>query len=165
MTVGLTKLIPIHHLLFLCFTEGARSVLDALVETIQVPQSFARWLDLLGLQSSFNDIQWISYYACYAASDTGADEIPQVWLILLPRLDESLEVLVDANDDAHERHIHQNRKWVGTVEAKNALVLHYIAYTPTGFQVLAQLHSLFDYISRGLEEVVGERARRPDHHR
>lgn len=76
----------------------------------------------------------------------------------------SLQVFIYADDNCHEGRIHHHgqRKW--SVESTHAFVSHNVSYALSRLQIIWKLHSLFNHVSRCLEEIMGQRWRGTDQH-
>lgn len=70
-----------------------------------------------------------------------------MWVLFVPRLEVSFEILVHTDDSSGEWNIHHYCDWVGAVQSMNALFFDYVLHALSCCQVRAQLKSLlYHYI-------------------
>lgn len=66
---------------------------DALVHALDRPhflEALARRLNLLGLDASFDHVEGVCDYTSNSTSDSSAEYVPEMRILSVPRLDESL---------------------------------------------------------------------------
>mmetsp|Transcript_13363 Transcript_13363/g.22726 ORF Transcript_13363/g.22726 Transcript_13363/m.22726 type:complete len:275 (-) Transcript_13363:12-836(-) len=128
-------------------------------------QSLARRLDLLRLDARLHHVERVRHHACYTARHARAEDVPELGPLLLPGLDEGLEVLIDAHDHALVGDVHEDGEGVGAVQTQQPVVPHNVFDALHGRQTLAQLQPLLYDVAGRYEEVVGEGGGRSDRHR
>lgn len=82
-----------------------------------------------------------------------------------PRLQVSLQILIYANEHAHERRIHHYCERERAIESMHALLPQYVLNALSGTQLVRQLHPLLYHIRWCLKEVVSNRRRSSNKHR
>jgi len=129
------------------FVEASRLLaLFFLVTNLkELSELLARGLDLLGLQSGLDHIEGVGDEAREAAGDSGAEEVPEVRVSLVPGSEVSLEVLIHAHYSRGEGDVHHHCHGVGPEQGRDAFLLHDGPNALARCEVRAQLQSLLNH--------------------
>ena len=129
------------------FVEASRllALLFFVANLKELSELLARGLDLLGLQTGLDHIEGVCDEAREAARDSGAEEVPEVRVGLVPGSEVSLEVLVHADYSRSEGDVHHHCHWVGPEQGRDAFLFHNGPNALARCEVRAQLQSLLNH--------------------
>jgi hypothetical protein len=113
-----------------------------LTDFIEVPQLLAGRFQFLCLKTCLYYIKWIRHKSSQTSSEASTEEVPNVWVLLVPRLKVSFEVLIHTDYSGCEWYVHHDCHRVRAVQSMNALFFDDVLHALSRCQVWAQLKSL-----------------------